>query len=633
MTTKALLARLRSVKFDRLHDELMATPVETLIELKKNVDSYYANNTGDADLSDERYDVLLNILEELGEKTSTLVPVADESKKVKLPYWMGSMDKKKTLEGVEKWVKTYKGPYVMTPKLDGVSCLVVYKKGQKKLCLYTRGDGKTGSDVSPLQAFIKGLPAAVGASFVVRGELIISKSAFEAFKDDFKNARQLVSGTVNSKHIRENVASCIQFIGYEVINDDVNDGVMKLSDQLEYLQKLGSNSVASETTGEVTMDVLTKTLVDWKRNLDYEIDGIVITSNHIYERNTSGNPDYAFAFKMNMEENTVRTGVIDIVWNVSKRGMVKPTVRLEPVELSGVTIQNATGFNANFIYENKIGKGAIVSIIRSGDVIPHILEVIRPGIVNDPDMECEWNDTHVDLIVTDTENEEMALATLVYFFKKIGVKSVSTQTIAHLHENGLTTIQAILSAKATDYNMGEVISKKIHTNMKEAMASVSLSCLVAASGLLGGGIGERKIDALLEVIPNLFEETFKGGVDKITEVDGFSDKTATLVVENLPNVRAFLKSLLKEEKKKDVVKETAKEVTKLGLKVVFSGFRDKDMETMLKQKGVDIMSSVSKNTNYVIIKDESDDETSAKIDKARELGINVVSRSAFLKLI
>lgn len=625
--TTALLSRLRAVKFDRLHEELKSTPVKTLIELKKSVDNYYANNTGDADLSDERYDVLLNVLEELGENTSTLVPISDESKKVKLPYWMGSMDKKKTLEGVEKWVKTYKGPYVMTPKLDGVSCLVVYKKSQKKLCLYTRGDGKIGSDISPLQAFIKGLPDAVGGSFVVRGELIISKTAFEAFKDDFKNARQLVSGTVNSKHIRENVASSIQFIGYEVISDNV----MKLSDQLDYLQKLGSHTVAYETTGEVTMDVLTSTLVNWKRELDYEIDGIVITSNGVYERNTSGNPDYAFAFKMNMEENTVRTGVIDVVWNVSKRGLVKPTVRLEAVELSGVTIQNATGFNASFIYENKIGKGAIVTIIRSGDVIPHILEVIRPGTVNDPEMECEWNETHVDLIVTDTENEEMALATLVYFFKKIGVKSVSTQTIAHLYENGLVTIQAILGAKASDYNMGEVISKKIHSNMKEAMANVSLSCLVAASGLLGGGIGERKIDALLEVIPNLFEETFKGGVDVITKVDGFSDKTATLVIENLANVRAFLKSLLKEEKVKDVVKENAKQVTKLGLKVVFSGFRDKDMETMLKQKGIDVMSSVSKNTNYVITKD-GNEETSTKIDKAHELGIKVVTCSAFLKL-
>ena len=616
-----------AVKFDSLHEELKSTPVKTLIELKKSVDNYYANNTGDADLSDERYDVLLNVLEELGENTSTLVPISDESKKVKLPYWMGSMDKKKTLEGVEKWVKTYKGPYVMTPKLDGVSCLVVYKKSQKKLCLYTRGDGKIGSDISPLQAFIKGLPDAVGGSFVVRGELIISKTAFEAFKDDFKNARQLVSGTVNSKHIRENVASSIQFIGYEVISDNV----MKLSDQLDYLQKLRSHTVASRTTGEVTMDVLTSTLVNWKRELDYEIDGIVVTSNGVYERNTSGNPDYAFAFKMNMEENTVRTGVIDVVWNVSKRGLIKPTVRLEAVELSGVTIQNATGFNASFIYENKIGKGAIVTIIRSGDVIPHILEVIRPGTVNDPEMECDWNETHVDLIVTDTENEEMALATLVYFFKKIGVKSVSTQTIAHLYENGLVTIQAILDAKASDYNMGEVISKKIHSNMKEAMASVSLSCLVAASGLLGGGIGERKIDALLEVIPNLFEETFKGGVDVITKVDGFSDKTATLVIENLPNVRAFLKSLLKEEKVKDVVKENAKQVTKLGLKVVFSGFRDKDMETMLKQKGIDVMSSVSKNTNYVITKD-GNEETSTKIDKAHELGIKVVTCSAFLKL-
>lgn len=145
----------------------------------------------------------------------------------------------------------------------------------------------------------------------------------------------------------------------------------------------------------------------------------MITTSEPYERNTSGNPDYAFAFKINSLEDTVETRVIDISWNVSKRGLIKPTVRLEPVDVGGVTIQNATGFNAKFVTENHVGKGAVVQIVRSGDVIPHIVSVIRKGVPNLPEIEYEWNETQVDFIVKDQENDDMKRSTLTYFLRKL----------------------------------------------------------------------------------------------------------------------------------------------------------------------------------------------------------------------
>lgn len=125
-----------------------------------------------------------------------------------------------------------KSSFIVTPKLDGVSCLLQIR--DNKVYLYTRGDGSIGTDISHLQQYIRGLPKAVpkavpktgvpksGVVTTIRGELMISHSDFEQFKHDFKNARQLVSGTVNSKKVRKDVANCIEFIGYEEIREGVN---------------------------------------------------------------------------------------------------------------------------------------------------------------------------------------------------------------------------------------------------------------------------------------------------------------------------------------------------------------------------------------------------------------------------
>jgi len=621
------LTLIQRSELKKLKSLLQTISVEELQKVKKEADTCY--DAGEFLLSDQRYDALLEEIEQrTGVTPSTLIPVAEDSKKIKLPYWMGSMDKKKTQEEIDRWLQKQKSSFIVTPKLDGVSCLLQIR--DNKVYLYTRGDGSIGTDISHLQQYIRGLPKGVPKGVpksgvtTIRGELMISHSDFEQFKHDFKNARQLVSGTVNSKNVRKDVANCIEFIGYEEIREGVN---------VLDLQRLTTSVVPFILLKkkDINAEKLTTIITDWRSSLSYYIDGIVITTSEPYERNTSGNPDYAFAFKINSLEDTVETRVIDISWNVSKRGLIKPTVRLEPVDVGGVTIQNATGFNAKFVTENHVGKGAVVQIVRSGDVIPHIVSVITKGVPNLPEIEYEWNDTKVDFIVKDNENDDMKRSTLTYFFKKIGVKSVSTQTIAHLYKEGLTTISDILNASPEDYNMGDVISSKIHKNIKEAMKNVGLSCLIAASGLLGSGMGEKKIDLLLEELPDLFDDNETQSLKNlITSVKGFSDKTASVVIENLNTVKEFLKEMkpFRKESAKESAKESRKESAKEKTKVVFSGFRDAVLEKKCKENNIEVMTSISKTTNILVVKDTS--KTSQKIDKANELGVTIMSVDEFL---
>ena len=104
---------------------------------------------------------------------------------------------------------------------------------------------------------------------------------------------------------------------------------------------------------------------------EYEIDGVIVSDDKIYNR-TQQNPEHAFAFKMVLSEQMAEAKVVDIIWNASKDGYLKPRVRIEPVKIGGVTIEYTTGFNANYIETNRIGIGAVIQLIRSGDVIPYI---------------------------------------------------------------------------------------------------------------------------------------------------------------------------------------------------------------------------------------------------------------------
>ena len=124
---------------------------------------------------------------------------------------------------------------------------------------------------------------------------------------------------------------------------------------------------------------------------------------------------------MLLDDQTAEAKVLDVIWTPSKDGFLKPRVRIEPVDLGGVTITYATGFNASFIEKNKINVGAVVEIVRSGDVIPHINNVVRPAISpHFPDVSYVWNETHVDIMLASKEDNTTVLhKTITGFFTDV----------------------------------------------------------------------------------------------------------------------------------------------------------------------------------------------------------------------
>ena len=203
----------------------------------------------------------------------------------------------------------------------------------------------------------------------------------------------MVAGIINHKHISDTIVD-LHFVAYEVIVPQ-----KKPSEQMEFLGTIDVERVLYRVTNILSNEMLSATLIDWRKSNIYEIDGVIVTNDAIYPRK-SGNPDHAFAFKMVLSDQIAEAKVVDVIWTPSKDGYLKPRVKIEPIHLGGVTIEYATGFNGAFIKDNKIGIGAIIELIRSGDVIPYIKAVTVPAEESKmPSVPFKWNDTHVDVML------------------------------------------------------------------------------------------------------------------------------------------------------------------------------------------------------------------------------------------
>ena len=617
-------------------------------------DKYY--NTSISIINDATYDLLIDFLRLRDPKSKILknigAPIKSKNK-VKLDYHLGSMDKIKPADcrKFDSWIKKYKGPYNLSDKLDGVSALLVYKKNES-IKLFTRGTATEGHDITVLIKYFN-LPSFeeikeyVSKKKIVsddknnlmafRGEIIINQKIFEKnWSKTLKNARNSVSGLVNSKNINSDLAKDTNLVLYEVV-----DPFLKIDEQFKMLNELGFKVVKNKTVSTLSFEILSKYLRDRRSNSEYLIDGIIITDTQKHDRNTDGNPEYAFAFKDILEDQITQSTIIKIEWNISKNGYLNPTVIIEPVCIGGVEIKRVSAHNAKYVVDNKLGVGAIIEIIRSGDVIPYIQKVIKPALKIDlPKGTWYWNETEVDIISNDMESDELKIKNLQFFFSTLNTKGMGKKNVEKIYNSGLNTIEKILKAKETDLLKIEGFKEKTSSNLilaiKESLTNVNLAKLIAASNALGEGIGELRLKQVLNTYPNLITDykkwTKKEFIDKIKELEGWEDKTSSVLVNNFDEFIKFynkIKSYITLEKKIEI-----KQSKLTGLTVVLTGFRDNDLQEKLEAIGVKISSSVSKNTDYLVVKDKDTiNEGTGKVQKAQEAGVKIITKEQLIKLI
>ncbi len=616
-------------------EKLNEAQLNSIINLaNKEFHSYGENNEKNVTLNDSEYDIIYDYTERKYPDSDVFNKIgADfEKNKVDLPVNMPSMNKiKPTTNAVDDWKSKYKGPYVLSCKLDGVSGLYYSINGEQKM--YTRGNGSIGQDVSHLIKHINGIPNKMNV--IVRGEFLISKEKFEKkYKDKFSNARNLVAGIVNSKRI-DNKTKDLDFVSYELISPEV-----KPAKQMELLKEYGFLVVKNSKTEDINNEKLSEILMDYRNNYEYVIDGVIVSDNGIYERKDK-NPDHSFAFKMVISDQVVESKVLDVIYTASKSGYLKPRVRIEPVNIGGVNIEYATGFNGKFIEDNKIGIGAIIQIVRSGDVIPHIKGVTTPAEkAKMPDVPYSWTTTHVDLILANKENDEEVISkNIVSFFTTLEVESLSMGNVKRLISAGYNTIPKILKMKLEDFKnvegFKEKLSTKIYNSIHDKVKKASLVKIVAASNKLGRGIGERKIKPVLDTYPRFFymKESDSEKIELLKNINGIGKENAESIVFNTPDFINFLfecelvYKLNEKPKEKEIVNEEMKSNPLYNKKIVMSKVRDKEIIEYLKKFSSSLVDTVKIDTFALIVK--SKEENSNKITKAKELKINIYTPEEF----
>ena len=559
-----------------------------------------------------------------------------------LPLWMGSLDKKRDEKALKTWLdKTCADKLVISAKLDGISAL--YNPEDNKL--YTRGNGTIGNDIS---RFIKHLDlkhAMERANEVmklmleansehtwnntplkpyVRGELIMKNEVFNLkYSSEFKNSRNLVSGQFAKKLINKDIISDIHFVPYEIIIK----GMQQQCPPSEQLIKSLLLPWVEMKRSEITIDTLTQLLDSWK-DCSFALDGLVVTEDRMYTRNVSGNPKYSIAFKKEKSDQTAITSVISVTWNTSRWGYLKPVVNVEPVQLSGVTIRKCTGHNAKYISDNKIGPGAQIVCARSGDVIPFIVSVVQPS--NNVTLpSSKWDG--VNLRVEDNDCDIIEIKTLSKILLTLDVKHVNICTITKMYTNcKLTTFAKIINCTKEDLypTFKNASADRIVTEMSKLKSKhVKVHVLVGAAGVLGFGLGVKRVEKLFEYLGNW--DTIPT-VNDVCKVGGFEKKTAEKVINCFPDMITFLKTCINAGLKIDngsssnsnsnsnsSSSSSSSSSSKSMKKICLSGFRNDDLE-----KKYNVLPRVTKECDVLVCK--SFKKVTRKMENAKKLGINMV---------
>jgi NAD-dependent DNA ligase len=602
--------------------------------------SKYTNQT--PIMTDNQYDIIHDFIESKYPNNMAIHEIGSDvllsGSKVSLPYHMASMNKiKPDTNALINWKQLFTGPYVLSCKLDGVSGLYSTMDSLPKL--YTRGNGTIGQDISHLIPHLR-LPNI--PNIVIRGEFIISKHVFNTkYANKFANPRNMVAGIINHKNVDNSIKDSVkdlEFVTYEVIEPK-----LKSSEQIEFLKSINVKSVLTNNllAKDLTNEKLSETLIDWRQNYMYEIDGVIVTNDKICVRNTKlSNPEHAFAFKMVLSDQIAEAIVVDVIWTPSKDGYLKPRVQIEPIHLGGVKIEYATGFNGSFIRDNNIGIGATIELIRSGDVIPHIKSITIPALEPKmPDVPFKWNVTGVDIMLENVDDDPIVKEkNITGFFKGIEVDGLGSGNVVRIIEKGYDSVSKIIKMEEQDFlkidGFKEKMATKIYTGIHQKLEEASIITLMTASNIFGRGFSDKKMELILNELPDILvsTKTEKQKIERVTMIKGMAEKTATLFIAKIDDFKEFLKESGLESKlyiKTDCDVPCNQDHPLYQKTIVLTGTRDKQIIEYLKQVGAIQGSSISKNTFMVVAK--SADEDTGKAEEARKINIPILSVDQFVK--
>jgi DNA ligase (NAD+) len=558
--------------------------------------------------------------------------------------------------------------YIAEHKFDGLSISLQYEDGVL-LRGVTRGDGTTGEDVTPNVKTIRSIPlqqdtavlkkVKLPSDFEVRGEVLMTRKAFEALNRQqeqsggkiFVNARNSAAGAVRVLDPSITAARRLDFFAYYLFVDG-KVPFPKHSDSLAALKQLRFR--ASDDWKLCNgIEAVIAYCEDWdakREKLPYEIDGVVIKVNSTAIQNelgyTAKAPRWAIAYKYPARQET--TVVNDIIVQVGRTGALTPVAMLEPVQVGGVTVSRSTLHNMDEVERLGLQIGDTVLIERAGEVIPHVLKVVKEGKNRKPFRmpkycpECgstiHKSEGEVAYRCVNAACPAKRKESLLHYASRhaMNIDGLGDKIVDQLVDKRLVKDVADLYALKEDQIAAlERMAEKSAQNLLaeiEGSKKNSLSRLIYALGMRF--VGERTGQLLAEHFSSL-EELAAAKEEQLVAVPEVGPKVAAAIVEffSEPANRQLIKKLNKAGVHPTAEKREVMSQKFAGKSFVFTGgLANRSREEageIVQQHGGKVSGSVSKKTDYVVVAADP----GSKYDKAKELGVSILTESEFEKLL
>lgn len=563
--------------------------------------------------------------------------------------------------------------FVIEPKLDGLSVILHYRAGLFVLGA-TRGDGEVGEEITANLRTVRALPLQIPVSsasqtgvtvpdyFVVRGEAFIRRSDFErmnaqlaeAGERTYVNPRNAAAGALRNLDPRLTAARPLTLLVYQIVAADAPVPATQ-HETVAYLHSLGFPVPDSQYCQDLDACIAIHQQWQLQRDqLDYEIDGMVIKIDELDLAASLGvvgkDPRGALAFKFPAQEVTTQLLAIEV--NVGRTGVLTPYAVLEPVEVGGVVVKQATLHNFDYIAEKDIRVGDRVRIKRAGDVIPYVigpLEAARKGteMVYSPPEFCpscgqpvEHLPGEVAWYCVNSACPAQLVRNIEHFVSRgamdivgLGIKIVEQLVAARL----VTDVADLYTLQKDDLLQLEGFAEKKAENLLsaiEASKEQPLSRLLAALGIRGVG---EVVAADLARRYNDLEALSQATAAELEAIPGIGPNIAQAIVDwfQRPANRGLIQKLKAAEVWPQVGQEAGMQTgsqTLAGLTLVVTGslvhFTRSSVKTFIQERGGKVTGSVSARTDYVV----AGENPGSKLDKAHQLGVPVIDEAGLIEL-
>jgi len=639
----------------------------------KNLESLYLEAKikyyeGNSILSDSEFDALEQKLKELNSKVIEQVGSKRSDFDFPHPTRMLSLAKIQTecidnitnyqIDLFMKWFnsrllliekKTRNKPNIVeleySPKFDGNSINIIYK-GNKLDRILTRGDGDMGKNVTeklknkvPQKLELYNIDYNDNISIEIRCEVVIDINLFnEKYSEEFANARNYVAGVISKDEIDMEKLNELDIIPLQYlvdgknvskehfVNKDINEENLENT-----LEKISYKFFMKLENYEDTI----KKMEDYRKTSKYQLDGVVITFPNKYKDIlgvNSHDPEYSIAIKFVPEE--VISEIVEIEWNIGKTGELSPVVILKPVQLAGTTVKRASGYNAGYIINNKIGKGSLVSLAKAGDIIPEIQRVITfgeyynlPSVCPDCNSELTFDNIH---LMCNNETCCGRIAKILHTSAKaINLKNVGPEVLKKFGNDFITFIDLLIWILFNKNNQDAFIkygfkkdsrSLEIFINAFKNIKSLTYAQVILLLGKNNAGL------KLTEQVANYYcnvDYDFKGHEKVLVEY--FKNEDIKKWIDGLVEVLERLNIKINKPMKAQINKDIIYCCLTGSPKPLFSTKE----EFLKKYSNLNEVSINDKLCNLLVTDDYN--STSSKMKTAEKKKIKIMSYEDFVK--